>query len=96
MQERSDTLGPGCFVMLGARNHLEAQIPAFVPAFFNQDATEASHVFGAAAAFFSAHVEPDSRAAGQCHARGKIQNPTAVPPYGRRKDGELPENLRET
>jgi hypothetical protein len=51
--------------MLGAGNYFESQIPAFAPAFFNQDATEASHVFGAAAAFFSANIEPDSRTAGQ-------------------------------
>src|ERR1700733_8825626 len=64
LQERSDTLGPSCFVMLGAGNHFESQIAALVPAFFNQDVTEAPNVFGAAAAFFGAHVEPDSRTAG--------------------------------
>src|SRR4029077_16087630 len=82
--------------MLGAGNHFKSQIAAFEPAFFNQDATEASHVFGAAAAFFGAHVEPDSRTGGQSYARGKIQNPTAVPPHGGRKDGKLPKHLRET
>lgn len=81
--------------MLGAGNYFKVKIVAFAPALFDQDAAQPLHVIRAAATFFGTHVEPNARTALQIYASYEIQDPAAVPPYGRRKYGELAENLRK-
>src|ERR1700730_7832588 len=87
LQEGRDALRPSCYVMLGTENYFKAQIAALAPAFFYQNAAQLLHLVGAAAAFLGADIEPDSRAALQIQASGKIQNPPAIPPYRGRKHG---------
>src|SRR5580704_7151116 len=95
LQERCDSLRPGSLVVLGAGNCFEMQIAAVAPAFFDQNAAQLLNVVRAAAAFFGAHIQPNSRTALQIHASGKIENPAAIPPHRRRKYGQLAEDLGE-
>src|SRR5208282_428710 len=95
LQERSDAAGPGGFIVFGALDALVMQIAPQLPSFAQKDIAKPLHIFHSAPALARARIQPDSRNRLNRGRGGKTQDHALVPPHGRRKCGNLSENLRQ-
>src|SRR5690349_5167001 len=81
LQERTDALGPGAFVVLGAFDALIAEIFAELPALLLQNVAELLDFLNDAGAFARSDVEPDAWALRDGSSCGESMDDTLIPPH---------------